>query len=68
MIIGPALRRALHECVDLLCDSIAEDARNVLTVKPGRPKKTSRPFTPPPADFKPDPKLVAELGKRTGMY
>ncbi len=40
----PALRRALHQCVDILCDALAEDAEE----KPSRGKRL-RPYARPPA-------------------
>lgn len=27
MSVSPSLRRALHQCIDILCDALAEEAR-----------------------------------------
>ena len=43
-MIGPNVRRALHQCVDILCDAVAEDAEE-------KPAKRPRARALPPLDM-----------------
>jgi hypothetical protein len=59
-MIGHATRRALHQCVDLLCDALAEDAE-----EGAKKKKVSRgPARPVLPDVELDARVVERVSKR----
>jgi len=66
-MVSPALRRALHECVDILCDAVNQDAQAQPQVKP---QKKSRPVAPPSPDCKIDEVTIRralEAGRKAGL-